>query len=64
MVLDRRGPILKLKLALATGVRELRERIGLTQAALAQRFKGDEVRVTGSMTPIRDRSLTARRNKR
>src|SRR5258706_16448281 len=36
---------LELKLALATGVRELRERRGLTQAALAQRLGSSQSRV-------------------
>jgi len=36
---------IELKLALATGVRELRERSGLTQAALAQRLGSSQSRV-------------------
>ena len=36
---------IELKLALATGVRELRERKGLTQAALAHRLGSSQSRV-------------------
>ena len=42
---DGESRFLELKLALATGVRELRERKGLTQAALAERLGSSQSRV-------------------
>ena len=48
---------LELKLALATGVRELRERIGLTQAALAQRLGSSQSRVARMEAADRSVSL-------
>jgi len=47
---------IELKLALATGVRELRERKGLTQAALAHRLGSSQSRVA-KMEPDRSVSL-------
>ena len=48
---------LELKLALATGVRELRERIGLTQAALADRLGSSQSRVAKMEAADRSVSL-------
>jgi DNA-binding XRE family transcriptional regulator len=42
---DEESRFLELKLALASGVRELRERSGLTQAALAERLGSSQSRV-------------------
>ena len=42
---EEENRFLELKLALATGVRELRERRGLTQAALAHRLGSSQSRV-------------------
>ena len=42
---EEESRFLELKLALATGVRELRERRGLTQAALAARLGSSQSRV-------------------
>lgn len=42
---EEEARFLDLKLALATGVRELRERKGLTQAALADRLESSQSRV-------------------
>jgi DNA-binding transcriptional regulator YiaG len=42
---EEESRFLELKLALATGVRELRERSGLTQAALANRLGSSQSRV-------------------
>ena len=42
---EEESRFLELKLALATGVRELRERNGLTQAALADRLGSSQSRV-------------------
>jgi ribosome-binding protein aMBF1 (putative translation factor) len=47
---------IELKLALATGVRELRERKGLTQAALAQRLGSSQSRV--AKMEVADRSVS------
>ena len=48
---------IELKLALATGVRELRERRGLTQAALAQRLGSSQSRVAKMEAADRSVSL-------
>jgi ribosome-binding protein aMBF1 (putative translation factor) len=48
---------LELKLALATGVRELRERRGLTQAALAHRLGSSQSRVAKMEAADRSVSL-------
>ena len=48
---------LELKLALATGVRELRERIGLTQAALADRLGSSQSRIAKMEAADRSVSL-------
>ena len=47
----------ELKLALATGVRQLRERRGLTQAALAKRLKSSQSRVAKMEAADRSVSL-------
>ena len=48
---------LELKLALATGVRELREKAGLTQAALAHRLGSSQSRVAKMEAADRSVSL-------
>ena len=53
---EEENRFIELKLALATGVRELRERRGLTQAALAHRLGSSQSRV--AKMEAADRSVT------
>ena len=54
---EEENRFLELKLALATGVRELRERRGLTQAALAHRLGSSQSRVAKMEAADRSVSL-------
>ena len=54
---EEENRFIELKLALATGVRELRERRGLTQAALAHRLGSSQSRVAKMEAADRSVSL-------
>jgi len=54
---EEENRFIELKLALATGVRELRERKGLTQAALAHRLGSSQSRVAKMEAADRSVSL-------
>ena len=54
---EEESRFLELKLALASGVRELRERRGLTQAALAERLGSSQSRVAKMEAADRSVSL-------
>ena len=53
---EEENRFIELKLALATGVRELRERMGLTQAALAHRLGSSRASPRWKQPTVRCRS--------